>query len=34
MGVDAGVIDRLGSDKQSEVLFGSDWAILFTSGVI
>ena len=34
MGVDAGVIDRLGSNKQGEVLFGSEWAMLFTGGVI
>ena len=34
MGVDAGVIDRLGSNEQSEVLFGSEWAMFFTSGVI
>ena len=34
MGVDAGVIDRLGSDKRCEVLFGIEWETLFTSGVI
>ena len=34
MGIDAGVINRLGSDKRCEVLFDSEWATLSTSGVI
>lgn len=34
MGVDAGLIDKLGSDEGCEVLIGGEWATFCTSRVV